>query len=47
MAAMNFKVAAALGAVFHIDLEHAFTKALPGFLPLGRRSPFKPLPAVL
>ncbi len=32
---------AALGAVFPIDLEHSFTKALPGFRPAGRRSPFK------
>ena len=35
--------AAALRAVFHIDLEHSFTRALPGFVPSGRRSPFKTL----
>jgi hypothetical protein len=36
--------AAALGTVFHIDLEHALAKALPGFRPSGRRSPFKTAP---
>ena len=36
--------AAALRAVFHIDLEQSFTKALPGFRPSGRRSPFKTAP---
>ena len=41
MAAMIFKVPPHWGAMFHIDLEHSFTKALPGFRPSGRRSPFK------
>jgi hypothetical protein len=36
--------AAALGTVFHIDLEHPFMKAPPGFRPSGRRSPFKTAP---
>jgi hypothetical protein len=36
--------AAALGTVFHIDLEHPLTKALPGFRPSDRRSPFKTTP---
>jgi hypothetical protein len=30
--------------VFHIDLEHSFTKAFPGFRPWGRHSPFKIAP---
>ena len=36
--------AAALGAVLDVDLEHSFTKALLGFRPSGRRSPFKTAP---
>ena len=36
--------AAAVRALFHIDLEHSFTKALPGFRPSGRRLPFKTAP---
>jgi hypothetical protein len=40
MAAVIFKA----GAVFHIDLEHSFTKA---HRPAGRRSPFKTAPGVL
>ena len=36
--------ATALGAVLDVDLEHSFTKALPGFRPSGRRSPFKTAP---
>jgi hypothetical protein len=34
----------ALEAVLDVDLEHSFTKALPGFRPAGRRSPFKTAP---
>ena len=33
-----------MGAVFQVDIEHPFTKALPGFRPSGRRSPFKTAP---
>ena len=33
--------AAALRALLDVDLEHALIKALPGFHPSGRRSPFK------
>ena len=36
--------ATTLGAVFQVDIEHPFTKALPGFRPSGRRSPFKTAP---
>jgi hypothetical protein len=36
--------ATAMGAVLQIDIEHPFTKALPGFRPAGRRSPFKTAP---
>ena len=36
--------ATALGALLDVDLEHSFTKALPGFRPSGRRSPFKTAP---
>ena len=31
-------------AVLQVDIEHPFTKALPGFRPSGRRSPFKTAP---
>ena len=40
----DLQSATALGAVRHVDLEHSFLKALPGFRPSGRRSPFKPAP---
>jgi hypothetical protein len=36
--------AAAVGTLFHIDVEHPFMKALPGFRPSGQRSPFKTAP---
>ena len=36
--------ATTLGAVFQVDIEHPFTKALPGFRSSGRRSPFKTAP---
>ena len=36
--------AAALGAVFHIDLKTLVYETLPGFRPSGRRSPFKTAP---
>jgi len=36
--------AAAPGALLDVDLEHPFTKALPGFRPAGRHSPFKTTP---
>ena len=32
------------GASFNVDIEYPFTKALPGFRPSGRRSPFKSAP---
>ncbi len=45
MAAMIVKGGAAtLGAVFQVDIEHPFTKTVPGFRPSGRRSPFKTVP---
>jgi len=44
MAAMIFKVPLHLGALLDVDLEHSFAKALPGFRPSGRRSPFKTAP---
>jgi hypothetical protein len=37
--------ATVLEAVLDVDLEHSFTKALPGFRPSGRRSPFKTAPS--
>ena len=40
----DFQSAAPLGALLDVDLEHPFTKALPGFRPSGRRSPFKIAP---
>jgi len=36
--------AAAPGALLDVYLEYPFTKALPGFRPSGRRSPFKTAP---
>ena len=39
--------ATTLGAGFQVDIEHPFTKALPGFRSSGRRSPFKTAPGVL
>jgi hypothetical protein len=37
--------ATTLEAVLQVDIEHPFTKALPGFRPAGRRSPFKTAPS--
>jgi hypothetical protein len=37
----NLEFAATVGAMFHIDIEHPFTKAFHGFRPSGRHAPFK------
>ena len=42
--AMIFKGPPLLRVLLDVDREHSFTKALPGFRPLGRRSPFKTAP---
>ena len=38
------QAAAALRALLDVDIEYPFTKALRGFRPSGRRSPFKTAP---
>ncbi|MGH8658811.1 MAG: hypothetical protein ACREV4_10180 [Gammaproteobacteria bacterium] len=40
----DFQGSAAAGTPFNIDMEYPFTKALTGFHPLGRPSPFKTTP---
>ena len=40
----DLKVAATVGAMFHVDIEHPVTKTLPGFRPTGRLWPFKTAP---
>ncbi len=40
----DFQGATTVGAVFDVDIEYPFTKALPGFRPSGRRLPFKTAP---
>ena len=37
----DLEFAATMGAMFHVDIEHPFTKAFHGFRPSGRHSPFK------
>ena len=37
----NLQLTATVRAVFDVAIEHAFTKALPGFRPSGRHAPFK------